>query len=224
LSNLLIHEALIEPIMSSRNLPIKIGVDFDNTIVNYDDVIFDLALKRDLIPANMQKNKKAIRDHIRQTANGEEEWIRLQAAVYGPCMDKAQIMEGVQSFFHLCQQHRVKTYIISHKTQYAKEDQTNTDLRLAALDWMTNRSFFEAAGLGLSRQNVFFTGTRQEKINAIRRLECTHFIDDLEEVFLDHSFPAGVQKILYNPLFQDSPSLGVMITHNWAEITAILFP
>ena len=31
----------------------------------------------------------------------------------------------------------------------------------------------------------------------IRALGCTHFIDDLEEVFLEPSFPSDVHKILF---------------------------
>ncbi len=183
-----------------------------------------VALERGLILADFQKNKKAIRDHIRCLKDGEEEWIKLQSVIYGSNIEKAQIIEGAQSFFHLCWQRGVKTYIISHKTQFAKYDQTKIDLRLAALHWMSNRSFFKTSGSGLSLQDVFFEETRQGKINMIRRLECTHFIDDLEEVFLDVTFPEDVQKILYNPLPQDPPTSDIIIARSWAEITECIFP
>jgi hypothetical protein len=43
---------------------------------------------------------------------------------------------------------------------------------------------------------VYFEGTRTEKIARIVALGCTHFIDDLEEVFDDPAFPSGVERLL----------------------------
>jgi hypothetical protein len=77
---------------------------------------------------------------------------------------------------------------VSHKTQFANYDTTETDLRKGALKWLdragssygTDRSF---------RRDVYFESTRVDKINRIRSLGCTHFIDDLEETFREPSFP-----------------------------------
>ena len=38
-----------------------IGVDFDNTIVSYDDVMFETANQFGLIDRSVKKNKKVIR-------------------------------------------------------------------------------------------------------------------------------------------------------------------
>jgi hypothetical protein len=52
---------------------------------------------------------------------------------------------------------------------------------------------------GLSAHQVHFTLTRGEKVQKIQQLGCTHFIDDLEEIFHEEGFPQGVTKILYAP-------------------------
>ena len=200
-----------------------VGVDFDNTLVDYDHVIYNVALQQGLIHPDTKQSKKYIRDSIRQSPNGEIEWQRLQALVYGPRMGEARLIDGVQTFFKLCKHFRVRVYIISHKTEFAKLDKTGTNLRVAALTWMREKEFFEADGLGLSQQDVYFESTRREKIERIKHLRCTHFIDDLEETFLERSFPTNVEKILYAPHMEHSSLPGVRVFTTWKEISEYFF-
>ena len=200
-----------------------IGVDFDNTIVSYDDIMHRVAVQRGLIHPSVRKSKKHIRDSIRKLPDGEIEWQKLQGIVYGSRMGEARLIEGVQTFFNLCKQNKVAVYIVSHKTEYANFDETRTNLRLAALAWMRKNSFFETDGLGLSQENVYFESTRREKIKRIRNLGCTHFIDDLEETFLEDSFPTNVEKILYAPHMQYSSLPGVRVVTTWEEISDYFF-
>lgn len=200
-----------------------IGIDFDNTLVNYDDLLHVVALERGLIRADVRKNKKSIRDKIRQLPDGEIEWQRLQAILYGPRMGEATLADGARMFFGLCQQHNSPVYIISHKTERAAFGETDTNLRTVAMTWMMDNDFFKPDGLGLSPQSVYFESTRQAKIERIRHLICTHFIDDLEETFLEDSFPANVEKILYDPHRQCSPPRGVRVLTTWKEISNHFF-
>ncbi len=180
-----------------------IGIDLDNTIVSYEDIMHKVALQRGLIQLDVGKNKKNIRDKIRQMPDGEIEWQRLQAIVYGSRMEEARVIDGVQTFFELCKLYKVKVYIISHKTEFARFDETGTNLRVVAMTWMKENKFFETDGLDMLQENVYFESNRHEKIERIRHLRCTHFIDDLEETFFENSFPANVEKILYTPHMQD---------------------
>ena len=200
-----------------------IGVDFDNTIVSYDDLLHRVAVQRGLIHSDVSKSKKKIRDRIRKLPGGEIEWQKLQALIYGPRMGEARLIEGVPRFFKLCKQHGVVVYIISHKTEYANFDETGISLREAALGWMAKNKFFEPNGLGLSRENVYFGSTRREKIEHIRQLGCTYFIDDLEEMFLEDSFPLNIEKILYAPHAQHSPLPGVHVITSWEKISDYFF-
>ena len=51
----------------------------------------------------------------------------------------------------------------------------------------------------IPESNVYFESTRAEKIERIIALSCTHFIDDLEEVFDDPAFPSNVERLLLSP-------------------------
>jgi len=72
-----------------------IGVDFDNTIVSYDDLLFEAALKRGLIRQDVSRSKRAIRDSIRRLPEGESKWQQLQALIYGPRMEEAKLIDGI---------------------------------------------------------------------------------------------------------------------------------
>ena len=200
-----------------------IGVDFDNTLISYDDVIYHVALEKGLISSGTRKNKKDVRDRIRQLPDGETQWQRLQAIVYGPRIGEGRLIDGVEIFFEHCKHHQVRVYIVSHKTEYANFDETRTNLRMAALTWMTKNRFFETDGLGLSQEAVYFESTRPEKIERIKYLQCTHFIDDLEEIFLEDSFPTNVEKVLYTPHMQHSSLGRVKTATNWKEISNYCF-
>ena len=67
-----------------------------------------------------------------------------------------------------------------------------TDLRVAALRWMESNRFFDATGLGIGRSNVYFEGTRDEKVRRIRELGCDVFVDDLAEVLSPRRDAGGV--------------------------------
>lgn len=195
-----------------------IGLDFDNTIVTYDELIHATALQLGLIEPGTETSKRAVRDHIRRMPAGDLGWQRVQAQVYGPLMDAAQLIEGVDAFVRRCRAAALPVFIVSHKTLYAGMDETGTNLREAALRWMESRGFFEAAGLGFSRDHVFFASTREAKVARIGELGCTVFVDDLEEVFLEPSFPAGVTKILFAPEPPEIEAPGTLVFSSWHAI------
>ncbi len=169
------------------------------------------------VNAGVNPYKKGIRDAIRRLPDGEEKWQQLQAEVYGRSMDKAILIDGVRSFFDFCKSAGVNIFIVSHKTEYAAGSQEEINLHRAALKWMEENKFFDADGLGLSPSKVYFEPTRGQKIERIKSLGCTHFIDDLEETFLEKSFPDNVGRLLYSP-HKDSLSTNVKIFKTWAEI------
>ena len=149
-------------------MPIEIvGIDFDNTIVTYDEALGRIARERGLIGGEAAQTKKEIRDQIRRLPGGEIEWQKCQALLYGSRIGEAQLIEGVVEFFQRCWEEGVKVYVVSHKTEFSRFDTTGTNLRKAALEWMAANGFFEAEGLGLSRDGVFFAATRAEKIERI---------------------------------------------------------
>ena len=200
----------------------KVGVDFDNTLIDYDDLMYDVALRRDLVDNSIPRSKKGIRDAIRGLPNGEIEWQKVQGEVYGPRIMDARLIDGVLDFFIFCKTHKIKAHIVSHKTAYAGYDETQTNLRKSAIDWMTANRFFDEKLSPLTHQDVFFESTRREKIMRISSLDCTHFVDDLEETFLENYFPDDVVKILYNPHLEKTSCRKVTEVTSWKDILTYL--
>jgi len=176
-----------------------IGIDFDNTIASYDEPMHRLAVERGLISSGLPKNKKLIRDAIRALEDGELKWRALQVFSYGIGMPDARPMDGVKEFMGACKERGIRVLIVSHKTEYANFGDPTVNLREAALHWLEAQGFMNSKRFGVGRDRIFFEGTREEKIARIRTLGVTHFVDDLEETFLEESFPAGVVKILISP-------------------------
>lgn len=199
-----------------------LGVDFDNTIVCYDQVFYEVARERGLIPEEIPAYKDQVRGYLRRHGR-EKEWKKLQGVVYGPFIQKAPPFPGVMEFLTRCKQQGIAVRIISHKTEYARYDEAGINLRAVALDWMVAHEFFQAAGFGLSQDFVLFGATREEKIEHIRRSGCTHFVDDLKEVFLEEAFPSNVEKIFFTPNRQSAAPPGVKVMTRWEEISEYFF-
>lgn len=196
-----------------------IGIDFDNTIICYDEVFHRLAVEAGLVAADAPHRQKAVRDAARRSPEGDLAWQRLQGQAYGPRIKEARPAEGVRDFLTRCRSQGVEVHVISHKTTYASVDPSCTDLRTAARDWMAGHGFFTEA-TGLSPERFHCGATRQEKVDLIRAAHCTHFIDDLIETFLEVAFPAEVQAILYAPGGAPVPAdlPGLWVASSWPEI------
>jgi hypothetical protein len=200
-----------------------IGIDFDNTVVSYDRLFRVVALEQGLSLPHHTTTKERICDYLRTCDDGELQWRRLQAVVYGARIADAEIVDGVGEFLQLCRGRDVPTYIVSHKTEMTPYADPPLNLRTAALRWMTSGGFFRPDGFGLGQEDVFFASSRAEKIEQIRTLKCTHFIDDLEAVLLDPLFPPTVEGLLYAPARTPAAGATIRTFGSWAGIRAHLF-
>jgi hypothetical protein len=177
---------------------LRIGIDFDNTIITYDDVFLTTAREWGLVGVDFVGRKKTICDAIRLLPDGELSWQKLQGHVYGKGLAKAAMFEGVDSFLRRCRFSGVAVAIVSHKTEFSHHDPDRINLRHAAWDWMAKHGFFCTIGYDIHPDAVYFEETRQKKLTRISQLCFSHFIDDLAEVLTDPSFPRGVERILFN--------------------------
>ncbi|HEV2188555.1 MAG TPA: hypothetical protein VGR70_15200 [Stellaceae bacterium] len=194
----------------------RIGIDFDNTLVDYDRVFLEAARERGLVPRDFTGSKKAVRDAIRLLPDGESVWQRLQGHVYGAGIGGAVPFPGAREFLFRCVREGVETVIVSHKTRFGHYDPARVDLREAARDWLGAQGFLEA----VPADRLYFEDDRERKIARIAALGCTHFIDDLEEVFADPSFPVGVQRILFA---ERGAAPCDALCENWRDVTVAVF-
>lgn len=199
----------------------RIGLDFDNTIIRYDEVFTAAATARGLLPAGFRGAKQAVRDAIRQRPDGEQHWQRLQGYVYGAGIAGACLFPGVADFLRHAHAAEVPVMIVSHKTEHGHFDEARVNLRSAALDWMRAQGFFDPDGFGLDAEDVHFAGTRREKLARIAALGCDVFIDDLPEVLGDPEFPPDVTRILFAE--QAVGAAPWIVCPSWADIARAVF-
>ena len=174
----------------------QIGLDFDNTIVDYDALFHKVASERGVIPPSMPRSKIAVRDDLRKRGL-EDVWTELQGYVYGARMDEAAIYPGVIDFLVWAQEERHSVSIVSHKTKNPFLGQ-EYDLHRAARNWIAD-NLCENGVLLVSSSDVFFELTKEDKLNRIGIIGCNVFLDDLPEILLAEGFPADTRKILFDP-------------------------
>ena len=181
-----------------------VGIDLDNTIISYDELFVGLAREMGLVPSGFRGSKTAVRDAIRAGESGDVGWQKLQALAYGPRIARAKLADGIKTLLSRASDRKVPVVVVSHKTQYSPYGD-GAELRVAALAWMAANGLFNDEKGGLRPENVFFESTRQDKIRRIESLGCTHFVDDLYEVFNEPEFPAGIQPYLYAAGYDEIP-------------------
>ena len=172
-----------------------IGIDFDNTIIRYDEVFAAAARARKLVPPDFAGTKTDVREAVRALPDGERAWQALQGHVYGAAIGGAEPFPGLDAFLRRARDEEADVVIVSHKTEYGHHDSSRVNLRTAALGWLETHGFFDDTGF--SRADVYFANTRDEKLARISALAPDVFIDDLPEVLDDPKFPAGVRPLLF---------------------------
>lgn len=174
----------------------RIGLDFDNTIVNYDRLFHTVAREQNVVPADVPANKVAVRDYLRQ-AGKEDVWTEMQGYVYGARMSEADAYPGLLDALRHIQARGHDLYIVSHKTKHPFMG-PKYDLHAAASAWIAHH--LQASGNVLVESgNVYFELTKSEKIARIATLGCDLFVDDLPEILLADGFPPSIRKILFDP-------------------------
>lgn len=202
----------------------RIGIDFDNTIVRYDDLFWTCAREQDLVGDEVPRTKRAVRDAIRLLPQGNERWTELQGLVYGHRILEADPAPGVVEFLERCRDLDVDVVIISHKTLTPAAGPA-WNLHDAARAWLGRHIPGNRFGPGSTR--VFLELTLAAKLERIRSAGCTHFIDDLEEVFTRPDFPSGVTRLLYEPEAHSADGSaraleGVAVCRRWDEMAQVL--
>ena len=197
-----------------------IGIDFDNTIVCYDEVFVRTAVELGLVPPEVATSKTAIRDHLR-AAGQEDRWTELQGTIYGPRMPDAPPFPGVLEFFQACRAAGVPVAIVSHRTRFPYLGERH-DLHTAARDWLARHGFHDPAGIGLPTDRVFFEETKEAKLARIADVGCTHFIDDLPELLAHPLFPKDVRRILFDPHGEHTVISAIDVLSSWLAAPELL--
>lgn len=174
----------------------KIGFDFDNTIISYDALFHKVASEQGLVDHTIAVNKLAVRDFLRAN-NREDVWTEMQGCVYGARMEEAELFPDVIRVIQKLRAAGHTLAIISHRTQYPYRGH-QYDLHSAARNWIA-ANLCNKEGPLFSVEHIFFEKTKEDKLARIRDFKCDVFIDDLPEILLAPHFPVGTRRFLFDP-------------------------
>lgn len=174
----------------------RLGIDFDNTIVNYDSLFHSVAVAAGLVPHDLPHSKQHVRQHLRDSGK-ESDWTEMQGLVYGARIDEAVPYQGVIAFLTWARDAGHDVAIISHKTRWPFSG-PRYDLHDAARGWIL-ATLRDASGALVPPENVFFEETKKRKVERIASTGRDCFIDDLPEILLAPEFPGTVMRVLFDP-------------------------
>lgn len=194
----------------------SIGLDFDNTLVDYTEVFRAEAAAFKLDAATLDKTE--IRDRLRARGPaGEIEWQKVQARVYGPGLENAPMMDGGDVFLGRCADTGTQLAVVSHKGRFAAQDPGGTDLREAARRWLARHC------PQIQSERIFFEDERAAKLRRIAALGLTHFVDDLPEVLADPDFPPTVHRLWLATRAGTPRPQGILAAGGWADLARAVF-
>ena len=197
---------------------IKLGLDFDNTLITYDALFKKAALEKKLIPKDFPESKNLIRNYLREK-NQEILFTLLQGEVYGKRISEADQAEGMYAALKEAKNNGIELFIISHKTKIPYRG-PKYDLHHAALTWLEKNLFFDKAGIDIPKQNIFFEETKEKKIQRIQELRCSYFIDDLREIL--SMINTHTKKILYCPMDNNYMENDFIAMRRWSDLYKLI--
>ena len=159
-------------------MKLKIGIDFDNTLVNHDKSFYEKLKKKIKISKKKFKNKDDIKNFIIKNFNNKI-WTEIQGEVYS-CLDYStpnpyshKVLEKIREKHNL--------FLISHKTTYPVIGK-KIDLHKISKKWLKEHGFAYVKNPIFKRENIFFETNIHKKISRIRKIKCDIYIDDLHKI------------------------------------------
>jgi hypothetical protein len=189
----------------------RVGIDLDNTIIDYDAVFVEAA--RQFGHSGALRSKSDVRDLVR-TSSGDESWQRVQGWVYGEGIHQAVPYWGIHEFLRRCSARGIEVFVVSHKTERGHFSSAGTSLRAVALEWLIREGMCGPAAPAIPVERVHFCDDRSAKIRRIAALELDVFIDDLSEVLTDPDFPDRTRRIGFRT---GRSANGVLGVRSWRE-------
>ncbi len=199
----------------------RIGIDFDNTLVCYDQLFWTLAHDVGVVDESVAHQKDAVRDHLRSQGL-EAVWTNLQGQAYGSRILEATPFPHLLSALTEFRQRGWEVFVISHKTRSPIMGD-DYDLHSAARKWLSTYEIIDLSLQSQNRSSVFFELTKREKLQRIAEVGCDWFIDDLPELLTDIAFPQNVGRVLFDPHQRDEPLPdGIRRLYSWRDAVSLL--
>ena len=186
----------------------RIGFDFDNTIVDYDLVFTQIADELNLEYLDSPKN--SIKNYYEIELGQPNSWKKIQFKVYCELISKISPSEKFITFLNWLIDNKHDIFIVSHKTQNIRINNKNLNLRQPAKKWI------EKNIPNFNKERLFFESSAIAKIRKIKSLNLDFFVDDLVTILNHRQFPHVTKKILINSRWQKLNN--IYIAKNWEEV------
>ena len=187
----------------------RIGIDLDNTIINYENSY------NHFYKSKKKLNKQEIKKILFKKKKVDE-WQSLQSKVYSKGLKYASCYDGVLNFLQFLNNQKIKFFIVSHKSIHPYKNE-KINLRKYAKKWIDTNI---RKKIKISKKNIFFEDTASKKINRIKSLKLDYFIDDLENILIN--LPNKIKKIYFNP-YNFRNKFNFKSFKNWNHLYEILF-
>ncbi len=182
---------------------IKIGIDLDNTIINYERSFKKFLSERNIFLKKINKIK--IKQLIKKNSKIEN-WTEAQEKIYGYYIKYANLFKNYRDFEKFAIKNNCKLYIISHKTklsQYSKK----YNLRYSSNKWLKKN-------IKKDKYKIFYANTINQKIKLISKIQPNYYIDDLEKILKNKKISNKINKIF----FSKSLKRNIFTLSDWKKI------
>jgi len=199
-----------------------IGIDLDNTLVNYDQSFIVAAKFLNLNLPILVNTKTKIRDWARHEEGGEFLWQKLQGLAYGKFLnDYAKIYPGVIRFLWHCKFRAHKVKIVSHKTEYGHFDAERLPIRSIATNFLKSNGLLDSIDSLIA--DINFVSTLDAKVDEICLQNFDWFIDDLPDVIDRIAKCNRLKKILFDPDLIKSQEISrlqpnILVANDWQQV------
>lgn len=194
----------------------NLGIDLDNTIINYSYSLNNLARDEYGISLESGSNlKKQLKDLL-ISRYAENEWTRAQGLLYSNYINSASPYDGFLISIKDLKPIFDNIYIVSHKTKFPYTGR-KVDIHDKAKDWIMKKLVSNSSTPIFKDNEIFFELTIEDKIHRINELRCDVFIDDLPEIL--SQLPVSLERILFGARIGDSQFKSF---ENWYELKRYL--
>jgi hypothetical protein len=190
----------------------RIGFDFDNTIVDYTSVFTQIANHFGLKNENNPKN--SIKYYFEEELDNPSSWKEVQLQVYCELIDNIKPCDKFSNLINWLVNNNHDFFIVSHKTETIKSGNSISNLRGPARKWIENNL------PNFKKERIFFESSALAKVKKIKSLSLDFFVDDLITILNHHQFPKHTKKILFN-----CPTLTghfLYEANNWDDVKEII--
>jgi hypothetical protein len=168
---------------------LKIGIDLDNTIINYQNSFKKFLKEKNIDSKSIDKKKIKF---ISNSNSKIKNWTQTQEEIYGKYIFFAKPFKYFKDFEKFALKNKIKLFIVSHKTKFSQFSQ-KYNLHLQSNKWIENNIRKEI-------YKIYYVRTVNQKVKKITDLNPAYFIDDLVKIFNHKNFPKKVKKIHFSKI------------------------